>query len=408
MKRDHYLLRIAARFEVAPVVALLGPRQCGKTTLARMFAERLADTSVTRFDLEDPTDLAALAEPKLALQGLRGLVIIDEIQRAPGLFPVLRVLVDRPGNPARFLILGSASRDLIRQSSETLAGRISHIELTPLQLGETGANAMHLLWERGGFPPAFLAASDSAGRQWRKDYVATFLERDLPALGISIPPQSLRRFWMMLAHYHGQLLNLSELGRSFGTADTTVRGYLDILEATFMVRLLRPWYENIGKRQVKSPKLFFRDSGLLHTLLGIADQDALLHHPKLGASWEGFALEETIRALAVDAEEVWFWGTHAGAELDLLVTTDGRRLGFEIKYTASPRVTKSMRAAIETLKLDRLVVVYPGERRLPLAENIEALGLTDLVQAATMHRKEVASDLDFLGTLTLVDPWAIP
>ncbi len=381
MKRDRYLSKIEARFAVVPVVALLGPRQCGKTTLARMYADRLTDTSVTRFDLEDPTDLAAMAEPKLALQGLGGLVIIDEIQRAPELFPLLRVLVDRPGNPARFLILGSASRDLIRQSSETLAGRIGHLELTPLQLGETGAESLYPLWERGGFPPAFLATDDSASRQWRKDYVATFLERDLPALGISIPPQSLRRFWMMLAHYHGQLLNLSELGRSFGAADTTVRGYLDILEATFMVRLLRPWYENVGKRQIKSPKLFFRDSGLLHTLLGIADRDALLHHPKLGASWEGFALEETIRALAVGAEEVWFWGTHAGAELDLLVTADGHRLGFEIKYTASPRVTKSMRAAIETLRLDRLVIVYPGERRLPLADHIEAFGLADLVQA---------------------------
>ena len=381
MRRDRYLSKIAARFEVQPVVALLGPRQCGKTTLARMYAERLTDTPITRFDLEDPTDLAALAEPKLALQGLRGLVVIDEIQRVPDLFPVLRVLVDRPGNPARFLILGSASRDLIRQSSETLAGRIGHLELTPLQLGETGAESMHRLWERGGFPPAFLATGDSTSRQWRKDYVATFLERDLPALGIGIPPQSLRRFWMMLAHYHGQLLNLSELGRSFGAADTTVRGYLDILEATFMVRLLRPWYENVGKRQIKSPKLFFRDSGMLHTLLGIADRDALLHHPKLGGSWEGFALEETIRAIEVGADEVWFWGTHGGAELDLLVTADGRRLGFEIKYTASPRVTKSMRAAIDTLKLDRLVVVYPGDRRLTLAENVEALGLADLVQA---------------------------
>ena len=379
MNRDRYLSRIGLRFACQPVVALLGPRQCGKTTLARMYAAGLADTPVTRFDLEDPTDLAALAEPKLALQGLPGLVIIDEIQRVPDLFPVLGMLVDRPGNPARFLILGSASRDLIRQASETLAGRIGHIELTPFQLGETGADTLYRLWERGGFPPAFLAADDDASRQWRKDYVATFLERDLPALGIGIPPQSLRRFWMMLAHYHGQLVNLSELGRSFGAADTTVRGYLDILEATFMVRLLRPWHENVGKRQVKSPKLFFRDSGLLHTLHGIADRDALLHHPKLGGSWEGFALEETIRALAVDRDDVWFWGTHAGAELDLLVTADGRRLGFEIKYSASPRVTKSMHAAIDTLRLERLIVVYPGDRRLVLAENIEALGLAQLV-----------------------------
>jgi len=380
MERDRYLSKIAARFEVQPAVALLGPRQCGKTTLARMYAERLTDTSVTRFDLEDPTDLAALAEPKLALQGLRGLVVIDEIQRVPELFPVLRVLVDRPENGARFLILGSASRDLIRQSSESLAGRIGQIELTPLQLGETGPGSIQRLWMRGGFPPSLLAASEDVSRQWRKDYVATFLDRDLPALGIAIPPQSLRRFWMMLAHYHGQLVNFSELGRSFGAADTTVRGYLDILEATFMVRLLRPWHENVGKRQVKSPKLVFRDSGMLHTLLGINDHDALLHHPKLGGSWEGFALEETLRALDTESEDAWFWATHGGAELDLLVLRDGERLGYEIKYTASPRVTKSMRAAIDTLRLDRLSVVYPGERRLPLAENIEAVGLGDVLQ----------------------------
>ena len=383
MERSRYLSHIASRFEFQPVVALLGPRQCGKTTLARLYADHLADTTITRFDLEDPTDLAALAEPKLALQGLSGLVIIDEVQRVPELFPVLRVLVDRPGNPARFLILGSASRDLIRQSSETLAGRIGHIELTPFQLSETGANSLLQLWNRGGFPPAFLAAHDHASWLWRRDYVATFLERDLPALGIRIPPQSLRRFWMMLAHYHGQLLNFSELGRSFGAADTTIRGYLDILEATFMVRLLRPWYENIGKRQVKAPKLFFRDSGLLHSLLGIADHDALLHHPKLGGSWEGFAVEETIRALDVAAEDVWFWGTHAGAELDLLVTIGDQRLGFEVKYTASPRLTKSMRAAMDTLRLDRLTVVYPGDRRLPLADTIEAVGLAELVETVS-------------------------
>jgi len=382
MRRERYLAQITRLFAIHPVLALLGPRQCGKTTLARMYAEGLTATSVVRFDLEDPTDLAALAEPKLALQDLRGLIIIDEVQRFPELFPILRVLVDRPGNPARFLILGSASRDLIRQSSETLAGRIGHLELTPFQLTETGAPALRTLWARGGFPPAFLATNEGHSYQWRKDYVATFLERDLPALGIGIPPQSLRRFWMMLAHYHGQLLNFSELGRSFGAADTTIRGYLDILEATFMVRLLRPWHENVGKRQVKAPKLFFRDSGLLHTLLGIGDLDALLHHPKLGSSWEGFALEETLRALGVDREDAWFWATHAGAELDLLVTSGGRRLGFEIKYTASPKLTKSMRAAIDTLQLDRLVVIYPGERQLALAEQIQALGLADLVRNA--------------------------
>lgn len=377
LKRDKYLATIASRFEVQPVVALLGPRQCGKTTLARMYAEGLSRVPVTRFDLEDPTDLAAFAEPKLALQDLHGLVIIDEIQRTPELFPVLRVLVDRPGNRARFLILGSASRDLIRQSSETLAGRIGYIELTPLQLSEVGASERDRLWLRGGFPPAFLASSNAASWQWRKDYIAAFLERDLPALGIGIPPQSMRRFWMMLAHYHGQLLNFSELGRSFGAADTTVRRYLDILEATFMVRLLRPWHENIGKRQIKSPKLFLRDSGLFHALLGINDREALLHHPKLGASWEGFAMEETIRDLDAEPEDTWFWATHAGAELDLLVFDNGRRHGFEIKYTASPRVTKSMHEAIRSLHLDRLSLIYSGERILRLADNIDALPLGD-------------------------------
>jgi predicted AAA+ superfamily ATPase len=378
MDRPNYLHRIAARFEVQPIVALLGPRQCGKTTLARMYAETLPGGCVTRFDLEDPTDLAALAEPKLALQGLEGLVVIDEIQRRPELFPVLRVLVDRPDNPARFLILGSASRDLIRQSSESLAGRIGYIELTPFQLRETGLQSAERLWLRGGFPPSFLATGEVASLQWRKDYVATFLERDLPSLGIGIASESLRRFWIMLAHYHGQTVNFSELGRSFGAADTTIRRYLDILEATFMVRLLRPWHENLGKRQVKAPKLYLRDSGLFHTLLGIPDRAALLRHPKLGPSWEGFALEETLRALAAEPGDAYFWATHAGAELDLLVHSGVKRLGFEVKYTDRPRVTRSMRSALQDLALDRLTVVYPGDRRMQLAERIEAIGLASL------------------------------
>ena len=381
MDRLYYLAKITERFTVHPVVALLGPRQCGKTTLARMYANQRPEWTATRFDLEDPTDLAALAEPRLALQDLPGLVIIDEIQRAPELFPVLRVLVDRPGQTTRFLILGSASRDLIRQSSETLAGRIGHIELTPFQLREVGTTSLPLLWLRGGLPPAFLADADAISRQWRKDYIATFLERDLPALGIAIPPSSMRRFWMMLAHYHGQRLNLSELGRSFGAADTTVRRYLDILEATFMVRLLQPWHENIGKRQVKAPKLFLRDSGLFHTLLGIDDAEALRHHPKLGPSWEGFALEETLRTLDVAPEEAWFWATHAGAELDLLVMHHGQLQGYEIKYTASPRLTPSMRAAMDSLRLDQLRVIYPGERTFRLADRIEAVGLSTLAKS---------------------------
>ncbi|MDO8959002.1 MAG: ATP-binding protein [Rhodocyclaceae bacterium] len=374
MDRPDYLRRIEQQFAIHPVVALLGPRQCGKTTLARMVAESTAEP-VTRFDLEDPTDLAMLAAPRLALQDLRGLVVIDEIQRSPELFPVLRVLVDRPENPARFLILGSASRDLIRQSSETLAGRIGHIELTPFALGETGIESWRRLWLRGGFPPSFLAKSDAASAQWRKDYVATFLERDLPSLGITIPPQSLRRFWMMLAHYHGQLVNFSELGRSFGAADTTVRRYLDILEATFMVRLLMPWHENVGKRQVKAPKLYLRDSGLFHSLMGIPDQTTLSRHPKLGASWEGFAIEEIIRRHRVVSGEVYFWGAHGGGEVDLFLLTDRGRVGYEIKYTDQPRATRSMHTAMEVLQLDELRVAYPGDREFPLTEKIRAVGL---------------------------------
>jgi predicted AAA+ superfamily ATPase len=380
MERTAWITKIADRFTVQPVVGLLGPRQCGKTTLARYFAERHPELSVTRFDLEDPLDLAALANPRLALQDLTGLVIIDEIQRVPELFPLLRVLVDRSQNQARFLVLGSASRDLLRQSSESLAGRIGYIELTPFSLAETGSEANDRLWLRGGFPPAFLAASESASRQWRKDYIATFLERDIPALGIAIAPQSLRRFWTMLAHYHGQIVNLSELGRSFGAADTTIRRYMDILEATFMVRQLRPWHENINKRQVKAPKLYFRDTGLLHGLLDIPDKPALVRHPKLGPSWEGFALEEVVRARGVGPEDIWFWATHGGAELDLLVASGTRREGFEFKYTDKPASTRSMHIAIESLKLERLTVIYPGERRIPLAEKIEAIGLADYVE----------------------------
>jgi predicted AAA+ superfamily ATPase len=380
MERLVWLEKISDRFAVQPVVGLLGPRQCGKTTLARAYAERHPELNITRFDLEDPLDLAALSNPRLALQDLRGLVIIDEIQRAPELFPLLRVLVDRPQNPAQFLVLGSASRDLLRQSSETLAGRIGYIELTPFSLTESGQDTKDQLWMRGGFPPAFLAASETASHQWRKDYIATFLERDIPALGITIAPQSLRRFWTMLAHYHGQIVNFSELGRSFGAADTTIRRYMDILEATFMVRQLRPWHENISKRQVKAPKLYFRDSGILHSLLEIPDKLALTRHPKLGASWEGFALEEVIRAGANESENLWFWATHGGAELDLLVIKGTRREGFEFKYTDRPATTRSMHIAIESLNLERLTVIYPGERRISLTEKIEAIGLAEFVQ----------------------------
>ncbi len=383
MQRVHLLQSIAAAFRINPVIALLGPRQCGKTTLARQWTQKQLKEepgkSVTYFDLEDPTDLAKLENPKLALQNLAGLVVIDEIQRIPDLFPALRVLVDRAHNKSRFLILGSASRDLIHQSPETLAGRISFIEISPFSGSEVEAGSLEKLWLRGGFPKSFLAKTTRQSCDWRKDYVSTFLERDIPALGIKIPAPMLRRFWMMLSHYHGQLFNASELGNSLSTADTTVRRYLDILTGTFMVRQLTPWWENIRKRQVKSPKIYFRDTGIFHTLLGISDTPSLKNHPKLGASWEGFALEETLRLYRAGEGEAYFWATHNEAELDLLLMKDGKRVGFEFKYTDSPRVTKSMKISLQDLCLDELKIIFPGKEHFPLAEKIEAVGLYNLL-----------------------------
>jgi len=378
MERTFFLRRITELFDVHTVVAILGPRQCGKTTLARAFARSAGPEKVTVFDLEDPTDVALLENPRLALQDLLGLVIIDEVQRTPGIFEVLRVLVDRENNPCRFLVLGSASRDLIQQSSETLAGRIGHMELTPFSLTETTTQALQRLWLRGGFPPSFLAKSEAASTQWRKAYISTYLERDIPSLGIDIAPQSLRRFWSMLAHYHGQLINYSELGRSFGVADTTVRRYLDVLSATFMVRQLMPWHENLKKRQVKRPKVYLRDSGIFHTLMGINNRETLARNPKLGSSWEGFAIEEIIRFHRLAEGEVYFWNTHGVAELDLMLLIDGKRHGFEVKYTDRPRVTRSIRTAADDLKLDELYIVYPGDKSVTLSDGIRAIGLSTL------------------------------
>lgn len=369
-----------------PVVALLGPRQSGKTTLARAYlAAQGAGTAASPnyFDLEDPEALGRLATPKLALEGLTGLVVIDEIQRAPELFPLLRVLVDRDRAPSRFLVLGSASRDLIRQSSESLAGRIAYLEVPPLDLTEVGAGQAPALWLRGGFPRALLAADDAASFEWRRQFITTFLERDIPSLGLTVPPAQLRRFWMMLAHLHGQTFNASELGRSLQVSDTTVARYLDILAGTFMVRVLRPWHENVGKRQVKRPKVFLRDSGLLHALLGVGTRDELLVHPRLGASWEGFALEQLMTGLGLDPDASHGWGVHQQGEVDLFTVHRGRRIGFEIKYADAPTVTRSMRMAQETLRLDRLVVVVPGAATYPLAEGIVACGL-ERVSAALL------------------------
>lgn len=379
MKRARFLRDIRRAFRAHPIVGLLGPRQCGKTTLARMFADSSwrPPGPVHRFDLEDPTDLARLEVPKLALQDLEGLVIIDEVQRVSDLFPVLRVLVDRPARKpkARFLILGSASRDLIRQGSESLAGRIRFIELTPFSMVETGAGSLQRLWLRGGFPPSFLARFETRSAEWRKGYIASYLERDIPSLGFQIPAAALRRFWLMLTHSHGQVFNASEIGRSLGVADTTVRRYLDILTGTFMVRQLVPWVEHIAKRQVKSPKIYFRDSGMFHTLLGVHSYEDLRRHPKLGASWEGFALEEILRARRAAQEEAFFWATHAEAELDLMIVRDGGREGYEIKFTDRPRVTKSMRMALQDLRLDRVTVIFPGDASFSLDKRIEAVGL---------------------------------
>jgi predicted AAA+ superfamily ATPase len=371
-KTDIDLVRAALKR--SRVVALLGPRQCGKTTLARQF---VPTDSENYFDLEDPVSLARLAEPSLALRPLRGLVVIDEIQHRPELFRLLRVLADRKPLPARFLILGSASPDLITHGSETLAGRLETVPLEGIRLGDLGAKAQGKLWLRGGFPLSYTARREADSVAWRRQFLQTFLERDIPQLGIEIPAVTLRRFWNMLAHYHAQIWNGSELARAMPVSEPTVRRYLDLMSGVFMLRQLPPWFENLGKRQVKAPKVFVRDSGLLHALLGIPDQRSLELHPKIGASWEGFAVEEVIKALGPD--ETYYWATYQGAELDLLLFKNGRRLGVECKRVDAPTLTPSMRIALHDLKLDRLIVVYPGERHYQLAEGIEAMPLAELV-----------------------------
>lgn len=377
MIRTHYLQVISNKFHTHPVVALLGPRQCGKTTLARMYAEA-APQPVHYFDLEDPVDVTRLENPKLTLEGLEGTIIIDEIQHAPDIFKLIRVLVDKRPLQQQYLILGSASRELIKQSSESLAGRINYLELTPFSYLEVGN--LETLWLRGGFPKSFLANTLEESYEWREAYISTYLEQDLPALGIQIAPQSLRRFWEMLAHYHGNVFNAAELGRSFGSADTTIRRYLDILTGTFMIRQLQPWHANIKKRQVKAPKIYFRDSGLFHTLLRIKTREELNRNIKLGASWEGVALEEIIRAHGAKAHDCYFWQTHAGAELDLLLLINDQKIGFEFKYADAPRTTKSMHTSLEDLQLDHLYVIYPGAVDYPLTDKITVCGLENYLK----------------------------
>ena len=355
-----------------PVVGVVGARQVGKTTLVRAFAKR-QKRPVTFFDLEDPTDLERLRDAKLALEGLRGLVVIDEVQHRPDLFPVLRVLSDRPRRPARFVVLGSASPNLLRQSSESLAGRIAYLELGGLSASEVGMKQADRRWLRGGFPRSFLAGSAQESLRWRQQFVQTFLQRDLPQLGVTLGASTLRRFWAMLAHYHGQIWNASEFGRSFGVADTTTRRYLDLLCDTFMVRTLQPWRENLAKRQVRAPKIYLGDTGILHALLGIATKRDLEGHPKVGASWEWLGLQETIARLGARSDECYFWATHAGAELDLFVCRGRTRLGIEVKRTSAPRATRSMHTALGDLRLQRIDIIYPGQETFPLAERIRAV-----------------------------------
>jgi hypothetical protein len=369
--------RIAALFREFAVVAILGPRQVGKTTLAQQYAESVAGP-VHHFDLERPADLRKLQDPALALEDLRGLVILDEIQRLPEVFPVLRVLADRPKRPARFLVLGSASPELLRQSSETLAGRIAHHHLAGFQPHEIDARHLDRLWLRGGFPRSFLARNDAASWLWREEFVTTFLERDLPQLGIKTPAPTLRRFWSMLAHAHGQIWNASDFGRSLGTSDQSARHYLDVLAATFIVRVLPPFHANLGKRQVKSPKVYLLDSGLLHTLLGLPTMDALLGHAKAGASFEGFALEAVLARAGARPHECFFWALHSGAELDLLLVRGDRRIGVELKLGSAPDLTPSMRSACADLGLERLWVVHRGKDRYKLSPIVEALPLRDV------------------------------
>lgn len=370
IRRTGLLSRIRTALSRSRVVALVGPRQCGKTTLARAVA---GAGRTNYFDLEDPRSLARLAEPMTALEGLRGLLVIDEVQLRPNLFPVLRVLADRKPLPARFLVLGSASPALLRQTSESLAGRIEIIEIGGFSLADLGARRLARHWQRGGFPLSYLARSQAASAAWRAQFVRSFLERELPQLGVMIPAQALRRFWTMIAHYHGQIWSAAEPARSLGVAETTARRYLDLLTGVYMVRQLQPWHENLGKRQVKSPKIYVRDSGLLHHLLGINTEDELLAHPKCGASWEGYAIEEAIEAIQPD--EAYFWATHQGAELDLLLFKNGRRLGIEAKRADAPALTRSMQIALEDLKLEQLVVLYPGPQRYALSDRVTVVPL---------------------------------
>lgn len=385
--RDGYLRKIEAGFQVHPVVSILGSRQSGKSTLARLFSR---GKPAEFFDLENPVDRRRLEAPMQTLSPLRGLVVLDEIQHQPELFPLLRVLADRPDHPAQFLILGSASPYLVKGVSESLAGRVGFVDVSGFDLSEVGPEASRTLWMRGGYPRSFLAETDEQSYEWRQGFIRTFLERDVPQLGIATPAETLRRFWTMLAHYHGQNWNAAELARSLGASEPMSRRYLDILAGAYMVRVLLPWFENTGKRQVKSPRVYLRDSGLLHALLELKDMRDIERHPRLGASWEGFALEQVLCRFPV--RDAYFWSTHGGAELDLMLMAGGRRYGFEFKYADAPKRTRSMHSAIQDLGLERIWVVYPGDQAYALDDRINALPLKNLdkIELAPVDAKRKA------------------
>lgn len=382
IERKKLVSRVKKSIDQYPVTLLLGPRQCGKTTIAR---EIFCHLGGTYFDLEDPETPLRPEIARAVLHDLHGLVIVDEFQRQPSLFPLLRVLADRDPLPSRFLILGSASPDLVRGVSESLAGRVTYVEMGGFKLDEVGSVNQGPLWVRGGFPRAYLAGDDRSSYEWRVNFVQTFLERDVPQLGIRIPAHALRRFWTMVAHYHGQVWNASDFARSLGTKEDTARKYLDILNGAFLVRQLPPWFENVGKRLVKAPKVFVRDSGILHTLLGLKDSASIQSHPKLGFSWEGFALEQVIGLTGAE-RDVYFYKTHGGAELDCLLIRDGKRYGFEFKYEDAPRRTKSMHNVFQDLKLEKLYVIYPGDRSYPIGEETEVVPLSSLERVFENHR----------------------
>jgi predicted AAA+ superfamily ATPase len=371
--RPSYIQRIRNALQTSPVVSLVGPRQCGKTTLARQL---VPSDSVNYLDLEDPVVAGWMENPMTVLRPLKGIVVIDEVQRQPSIFPVIRVLADREDRPATFLLLGSASPELMRQSSESLAGRVEHIEMRGFAMGELPADESDHLWLRGGFPRSFLAANEDDSMRWRRDFIRTFLERDLAMMGFGMNPVAMGRFWTMVAHYHGQRWNGNEIAASMGVAPNTARSYLDALTQTYMVRQLTPWYENVGKRLVKSPKIYFRDTGVFHALLGIATPADLLRHPKLGASWEGFAMEEILHAL--DPRDAYYYAVHSGAELDLFLFHQGKRLGIEFKRQDDPQVTRSMRVAMADLKLDALWIVYPGHRSYQIEERLFVKSLASI------------------------------